>query len=350
MYIVYILLSIFIILLIYNIYEKKKIEKLSKEELIKCNKELERDYLNKKENYLWEFSRLQAQKEEELRQANEKITSAQNDANLCTARLQSLEQNLESQRKSNAEIISQLQAQQESKKENISLYLENFYNQNYNSYRVQLDKVIAQMKEESKEELAAFLEENSEEVETALQNLSSLKAEIEEYRQKRDTINQEIQRQRQISENLEFYKIQIPDDSKEDIEILSSIIDRLSKKESFKKLLYDTYISKPVNEMIKRVLAGRAPCGIYKITRLKTGEIYIGKSSDIKSRWGQHCKSAFDVGTIAHSQLHTTIKKDGIENFTFEVIEECPKEELFKRESYWIQFYGSKEFGLNEKL
>jgi len=37
--------------------------------------------------------------------------------------------------------------------------------------------------------------------------------------------------------------------------------------------------------MVKRVLNGEAPSGIYKITRLKTGEIYIGKSTDVKARW-----------------------------------------------------------------
>ena len=34
--------------------------------------------------------------------------------------------------------------------------------------------------------------------------------------------------------------------------------------------------------MVKRVLQGGAPSGIYKITRLKTGEIYIGKSTNVK--------------------------------------------------------------------
>jgi hypothetical protein len=51
------------------------------------------------------------------------------------------------------------------------------------------------------------------------------------------------------------------------------------------KLIYDVYVSKQVQEMVKRVLQGGAPSGIYKITRLKTGEIYIGKSTNVKDRW-----------------------------------------------------------------
>ena len=130
---------------------------------------------------------------------------------------------------------------------------------------------------------------------------------------------------------------------------MEEIKPKLSKFDSLDKLIYDIYIKKPTDEMIKRVLEGRAPCGIYKITRLKTGEIYIGKSTDIKTRWQQHTKSAFHCGTISHSILHTTIERDGVENFTWELLEEVPKDKLGEREKYWIEFYDSKRYGLNEK-
>jgi hypothetical protein len=44
------------------------------------------------------------------------------------------------------------------------------------------------------------------------------------------------------------------------------------------------------------------------------------------------------------------MQRDGIQNFTFELIEEVPKDKLTEREKYWITFYGSKEYGLNEKV
>jgi hypothetical protein len=43
------------------------------------------------------------------------------------------------------------------------------------------------------------------------------------------------------------------------------------------------------------------------------------------------------------------MQKDGLENFTFELVEEVPKDKLTEREKYWINFYGSKEYGLNER-
>jgi hypothetical protein len=133
------------------------------------------------------------------------------------------------------------------------------------------------------------------------------------------------------------------------MQILLSVRKNLKMRENLDKLIYEAYVSKPTAEMIKRVLNGRAPSGIYKITRMKTGEIYIGKSTDVKKRWGEHSKTAYGVGTIAHSVLHTTIKKDGIENFTFELLEEVPKDKLTEREKYWINFYNSKNYGLNER-
>lgn len=179
--------------------------------------------------------------------------------------------------------------------------------------------------------------------------INEILAQLLGYQAKQDAINEEIRRRRELEEQLDFYRIQLPDEVKEDIQILKSVRFNLHFRQNLDKLIYDSYISKPVNEMIKRVLKGQAPSGIYKITRLKTGEIYIGKSTDVKNRWQQHAKTAFNVGTIAHSILHTTMEKDGIENFTFELLEEVPKDELSAREKFYIEFYKSKEYGLNER-
>ena len=184
---------------------------------------------------------------------------------------------------------------------------------------------------------------------TMERELSGLEAEVEDFRMQRQVINEEILRAREMEEKQDFYRIQIPESSQRDIQILNSVRPQLQKIDILDKLIYDNYIKKSVDEMEKRVLNGRAPSGIYKITRLKTGEIYIGKSTDVKARWQQHAKSVFHCGTISHSILHTTMERDGIWNYTFELLEEIPKEKLSEREKYWIQFYDSKKYGLNEK-
>ena len=179
--------------------------------------------------------------------------------------------------------------------------------------------------------------------------LERVKAELADYKQKQQVINEAILRQRAIEEKQDFYRVCLSENTIDDIKLLQEIRQKLHNSESLNKLIYDVYVSKAVAEMVKRVLNGSAPSGIYKITRIKTGEIYIGKSTNIKDRWTQHCKTVYGAGTIAHSILHTTMQRDGLEQFTFEVIEEVPKEKLTEREKYWIEFYGSKEYGMNEK-
>lgn len=179
--------------------------------------------------------------------------------------------------------------------------------------------------------------------------IGDAKIELEDYKKKQQVINEAILRQRELEEKQDFYRVCLSEFAIEDINLLQEIRQKLHTTESFNKLIYDVYVSKQVQEMVKRVLQGGAPSGIYKITRLKTGEVYIGKSTNVKDRWQQHCKTVFGAGTIAHSILHTTMQRDGLQNFTFELIEEVPKEKLSEREKYWIDFYGSKKYGLNEK-
>ena len=41
--------------------------------------------------------------------------------------------------------------------------------------------------------------------------------------------------------------------------------------------------------------------------------------------------------------------KYGVENFTFEIIEECSRDKLNSREDYWQEYFGAKEFGYSIK-
>lgn len=176
-----------------------------------------------------------------------------------------------------------------------------------------------------------------------------LSKEVEQMKITRDSLNEDILRRKELEEHEEYYRVVVSEFAKADINLLMDVRDKLHIRESLDKLIYETYVSKAVTEMTRRVLNGEAPSGIYKITRLKTGEIYIGKSTDVKKRWTEHCKTAFGVGSIAHSILHTTMKKDGIDNFTFELLEKVPKDKLTEREKYWIAFYDTKKYGMNER-
>ena len=185
--------------------------------------------------------------------------------------------------------------------------------------------------------------------EAARAHLEELTTSIESYSAKQAAINEAIMRQRAIDEQQDFYRVCLAPEVASDVELLNGVRQNLKKPEIIDKIIYDNYIAKPVLEMIKRVLQNSTCSGIYKITCLKTGEVYIGKSTDIKNRWQQHCKTVFNCGTIASSLLHIKMRQHGIENFTFELVEQVPKDQLSEREKFYINFYQTKEVGLNER-
>lgn len=87
--------------------------------------------------------------------------------------------------------------------------------------------------------------------------------------------------------------------------------------------------------------------GIYKIENKINGKIYIGQSIAIKTRWQQH-KYEAKTGE-SQAPLYLALRKYGIENFSFEVLEECPQELLNEKEIFWIAHYKSndRDFGYN---
>lgn len=83
--------------------------------------------------------------------------------------------------------------------------------------------------------------------------------------------------------------------------------------------------------------------GIYKITNQINGKSYIGQSINIEKRWHEHQLTANNEDFYGHTRmpLYPALKKYGISNFIFEVIEECKIEELDDKEIYWIAYYDT---------
>lgn len=84
-------------------------------------------------------------------------------------------------------------------------------------------------------------------------------------------------------------------------------------------------------------------CGVYKITN-PIGQVYIGSSRDIKNRWSSYKK-------CMQLKIKNSFDNYGLENHTFEIIENCEIDELKCRERYWQDFYNVLgEDGLNDIL
>jgi len=88
--------------------------------------------------------------------------------------------------------------------------------------------------------------------------------------------------------------------------------------------------------------------GIYYIKNLITSEYYIGQSIDIMKRWCQHrYQGTHHTKEEGNFPLYVSMRKYGLNNFEFKVIEECPEDELDEREKYWINYYNSYLKGYN---
>ena len=80
--------------------------------------------------------------------------------------------------------------------------------------------------------------------------------------------------------------------------------------------------------------------GIYKITNLVNGKSYIGQSVNIQKRFNAHKSAAFNPNNKNYDfPLYRAIRKYGIENFKFEILEECNKSQLDIKEMWYISQY-----------
>ena len=163
-----------------------------------------------------------------------------------------------------------------------------------------------------------------------------------QFKQMQEAINEATRRQKELIEQEEFYTIDVSPDDQEDILVLQSMDMKLHNRNVIPKLIWELFIRRPTQEMIKRVVGKEKASGIYKITYKKTGEAYIGKTTDFSTRWQNHIKTAIGLEAAARATLHNRMAKDGIWNYTFEILERVDKEFLSSRESYYIDLYGTK--------
>lgn len=90
---------------------------------------------------------------------------------------------------------------------------------------------------------------------------------------------------------------------------------------------------------------------IYKITNKINNKCYIGQTrQNVQDRWYQHRGHKSTNNAELRMVIKRAIHKYGVENFNFEVIEECPEELLNEREIYWISYFDSYRNGYNSTL
>ena len=120
-------------------------------------------------------------------------------------------------------------------------------------------------------------------------------------------------------------------------------------KEPLNKVIWKVYYENPYTDLVGRVLGKEVHTGIYKITNLTNGMCYVGQAVNAADRWKQHIKRGIGAETPTRNKLYPAMAALGVENFSFELIEECSKDDLNEKEQYWQEFFKAKEFGYSIK-
>ena len=162
---------------------------------------------------------------------------------------------------------------------------------------------------------------------------------------------EQFKKDEEARKEADFYRIPISSSAKNDIDKLKGVAAQLSKPTVLFKLIWKEYYENGFNAMIGRVLGGdKDKSGIYKITNVNNQMVYIGQAANIGSRWRTHVKRGLKAEEGTSNRLYTALWEEGIENFTFQVVEFCDRKDLTEREKFYISMYQSKEYGYNSKI
>ena len=180
----------------------------------------------------------------------------------------------------------------------------------------------------------------------------SLNKEIEQRKKEISTLIEQFKKDEEARKEIDFYRIPISTASKDDINKLKGVAAQLSNPMILNKFIYKEYYEAAFNAMCGRVLGENAEkSGIYKITNIKNQMCYIGQTkAGFKNRWRTHVKRGLGCEEQTNNRLYTGFKEDGLENFTFQILEICEDKILTERERFYINFYDSKNWGYNSKI
>ena len=180
-----------------------------------------------------------------------------------------------------------------------------------------------------------------------LREADEVRSDLDKIKATRTAAIEAARREKDIENNLTFYCLDISDADKIDIAKLEALKPSLNKPRVLSMLIWQTWFQKPLKALSANVVGATDATGIYKITNIKTKECYIGQAIHIKDRFVEHAKCGLGIDTPAGNKLYKAIQEFGLWNFSFEVLEECPREQLNEKEKYYIDLYSSYDYGYN---
>ena len=179
--------------------------------------------------------------------------------------------------------------------------------------------------------------------------LKKVQDELTDLVQKLNSAVEANKRAEEIKQKQDFYRLQLTTIDLDEIKRLREVEPYLREKEPLNKVIWKVYYEKPYTDLIGRVVGTGIHTGIYKITNIENQMCYVGQAVNIADRWKQHIKCGIGAEVPTRNKLYPAMLEVGVENFTFEIVEECDKSKLNEREDYWQEFFHAKDFGYSIK-
>lgn len=332
-----IVIVVLIAFLIFILLERKAYKNIKKEK-----EKILSDFedLQLRKNKLIEAINLSKQLNEELENQN---STLENRVKSTTIALEQLNITYDKQKNQIDYLIKQSKETASSALEAWCEKLDNDYREKekeYNQYLLALNSSYEQQQAklmQSYEKTSIELTEKIKLLQDELKNIENTKLAVLEAQKK----------EQQIKEKLSFYCVTVSDADAADIKVLERIKPELKSPRILSMLIWSTYYQKPMTTLCTNVLGINNVCGIYKITNQINGCCYIGQAVDMAKRWKEHAKCGLGIDTPASNKLYKAMQEDGLNNFSFELLEKCSKDELDEKEKYYINLYKSKEYGYN---
>lgn len=224
-----------------------------------------------------------------------------------------------------------------------------FYNSKMEIAQEHLANSLEKEAQKFQENVTSFQNQYNETIAERMREYEALEKSVSQLRATNDAAVAAAKRAAELSEQQDYYRIQLTAADIHEIELLRQVEPYLRDKEPLNKVIWKCYYEKPTTDMIGRVVGSGAHTGIYKITEIATGKCYVGQAANIADRWKQHIKRGVGADAPTRNKLYPAMIAAGPENFTFEVVEECDRAQLDVREDYWQEYFKAKEFGYSIK-
>ena len=221
--------------------------------------------------------------------------------------------------------------------------------QHFSQQSEALNKMFKKEEEAYKQEYLDTLQTNvkffADSIATKRTELEELDLQIADMGAKVAAAVEASRRTQEMAQKQDFYKLELQDADLKEISKIREVEPFFRNPEPLNKIIWKYYLEKPYTDLIGRVLGGREVIGIYKITNCNNQMCYIGQAVNIGKRWKEHIRCAIGADKAPNNKLYLAMKEGGVENFTFELVEECPAEILNEREQFWQEYFQAKTFG-----